>query len=106
MPISDYANAFFFAHRKRVTLRGVERGGEVAIIYFRSVRDHQATSIGRGHRELLKPPSDVGPKNPLRRNFGVARCNTGTKRKARHCWAFLPMSFLISSFRQLGDLMR
>jgi hypothetical protein len=64
-----------------------------AIIHFRSVRDHQAASIGRGHRELPKPRSDVGPKNPLRRNFGVARCNTGTKRKARHCRAFCQCLF-------------
>src|SRR5258707_8662539 len=43
----------------------------------------------------------------MRRNLVRSpRCNTGTKTKARHCRAFLRISFSISSFRQLGDLMR
>jgi hypothetical protein len=31
MPISDYANAFFFAHRKRVTLKRCERHRAFAV---------------------------------------------------------------------------
>jgi hypothetical protein len=54
MPISDYASAFFFAHRDRVTLKGVStmpRGGDC---YFESERDQRSASIFCRRRMLAK----------------------------------------------------
>ena len=55
MPISDYASAFFFARRKRVTPSSASMRGAVAIAISKlcpSDKQHQYQSR---HRRLVKP---------------------------------------------------
>jgi hypothetical protein len=60
MPISDYANAFFFAHRTRVTFKTVARPIAVAF-FFKDASLNVQTALSRPV-EAPAPAIRCGPK--------------------------------------------
>src|SRR5450432_1229299 len=113
MPISDYASAFFFARRKRVTLSGL--GTPVArsrLLFQKPARSITGINIVAVIAGFVNPSSYILQKN-LRRNPGQSEfreAETGSAEadeteEARRCRASLTNISLISSFRELCDLM-
>jgi|ERR1700730_2912287 hypothetical protein len=101
MPISDYANAFFFARRKRVTLSGL--GYTVArsrLLFQKPARSITAINIVAVIADCVNPSSYIRQKN-LRRNPGQSEfreAETGCAeadetKEARQCRASLTNIF-------------
>jgi hypothetical protein len=57
MPISDYANAFFFARRNRVTPQVPERAGAVEVAFSKTRAINSRHQYRRGDHGLHKPAS-------------------------------------------------
>ena len=55
MPISDYASAFFFARRNRVTLWVFERGRAIAVDFSETSAINSRQQDRRGHHGVHKP---------------------------------------------------
>ena len=55
MPISDYANAFFFARRNRVTLWVLERDHAIAVAFSKTSAINSRHQHRRGYHGLHKP---------------------------------------------------
>ncbi|HEY2210158.1 MAG TPA: hypothetical protein VGH62_00820, partial [Bradyrhizobium sp.] len=53
MPISDYASAFFFARRDRVTLKRSAKLSRWRDCYFKNTPGQQSASFHRGRAGLL-----------------------------------------------------
>src|SRR3984893_7814883 len=111
MPISDYANAFFFARRNRVTpQRRSTRARELQLPFQNRARATIWINTAVAVANLFRPV----PWIRARKNTGAQKGRTAQtrgrhvrkKEKARHQPGF-PKNccFSISSFRQLGDRM-
>jgi hypothetical protein len=84
MPISDYASAFFFVHRKRVTLRRGRTLQRSRGCYFKSLPEQRPASIRRGDREFLTPAfPHSGRKNTDAGNSHGAVCKIIQLQKAK-----------------------
>jgi hypothetical protein len=98
MLISDYASAFFFARRTRVTFRSPAHLNTVAIFWIvhpatRKLRFHSI----RKNTELRDRSHSV----KARKNFGLSK-NTAQKTKARQCRAFAVVTFWLVYFASLA----
>jgi hypothetical protein len=106
MPISDYANAFFFARRNRVTHNTLLSRNPTVFVFSESNRRSVAANDARCSPQLVSISRHCDFNDTTRRKSKIAgRKITGGKNK-KPGMAGLPHEFFsISLFRELCDLM-
>jgi hypothetical protein len=98
MPISDYANAFFFARRTRVTLKSCSAPDCSGDLFENaSFSVHAALSLFRKSTGFRCPSQSV----KARKNF-CPRKIPHEKQKARHRRAFAVLGFRLAYFASLA----
>src|ERR1019366_5824765 len=120
MPISDYASAFFFARRNRVTLQDIRTEPHDRDCNFKSVAARSGDQYRRGLKssqpEVIAVVEASGSRLAASRQeqcvmaqglaeVGGARCNKHQKKKPGAA-GLLTKYFSASLFRELCDLMR
>jgi hypothetical protein len=100
MPISDYANAFFLVHRRRVTFETAVH--PIAVLFFRRCIPQHANWASLSVKALTSQPAAARKSTEK-----ILPAGKYPEKKQKPGNAGLLQSWLSAGlFRQLGDLMR
>jgi hypothetical protein len=100
MPISDYANAFFLVHRRRVTFETAVH--PIAVLFFRRCIPQHANWASLS----VKAPAFATGGSPQKHGEIFARRKIPRKKQKPGNAGLLQSWLSAGLFRQLGDLMR